>query len=48
MSLGVLSTQEWKDRTVEEILHEVDAAVYKAKAAGRNYVRIANPQVPSR
>jgi two-component system cell cycle response regulator len=52
MSLGVLATKDCGLRSVEEIIHEVDAALYKAKADGRNCVRFANPvpsaNVPSR
>jgi two-component system, cell cycle response regulator len=43
MSFGVLSTKDWGLRPAEEIIHEVDSALYKAKAAGRNGVRFANP-----
>jgi len=43
MSLGLLLNQEWGRRPVEELLHEADAALYAAKAAGRNCVRIASP-----
>lgn len=43
MSLGVLSTKDWRLRSVVEILHEADAALYQAKAAGRNCVRFTKP-----
>jgi diguanylate cyclase (GGDEF)-like protein len=43
MSLGLLLNQEWGRRPVEELLHEADAALYAAKAAGRNCVRVASP-----
>jgi two-component system cell cycle response regulator len=47
MSLGLLLNQEWGRRPAEELLHEADAALYAAKAAGRNCVRVASPQVSS-
>jgi diguanylate cyclase (GGDEF)-like protein len=43
MSLGVLATKDWGLRPVEEIIHEVDVALYQAKADGRNCVRFAAP-----
>ncbi len=45
MSFGLLLSDVWGVRPVEELLHEVDAALYAAKAAGRNCVRIAKPPV---
>jgi two-component system cell cycle response regulator len=45
MSFGLLLSDGWGVRPVEELLHEVDAALYAAKAAGRNCVRIARPSV---
>jgi two-component system, cell cycle response regulator len=45
MSLGLLLSQEWGRRPVEELLHEADAALYAAKAAGRNSVKIAHPKI---
>lgn len=42
-SVGVLSSHEWGLRPVEEIVHAVDLALYEAKAAGRNCVRMAKP-----
>jgi diguanylate cyclase (GGDEF)-like protein len=47
MSLGVLSSKDWGLRPVEELLQEVDVALYKAKAAGRNCVKLASPHVSS-
>jgi two-component system, cell cycle response regulator len=47
MSFGVLLSHDWGRRPVEELLFEVDAALYAAKAAGRNCVRIARPNVES-
>ncbi len=43
MSLGLLSTGDWGDRPVEELLNETDAALYAAKASGRNCCKIAKP-----
>jgi diguanylate cyclase (GGDEF)-like protein len=45
MSFGLLLSHDWGVRPVEEHLHEVDAALYAAKAAGRNCVRLAKPDV---
>lgn len=46
ISLGLLLSSEWGPKSVEEILHETDKALYQAKAAGRNCVRIARPESP--
>ena len=46
MSVGLLLSQEWGLQPVEALLREVDAALYAAKQAGRNCVRVANPQEP--
>jgi two-component system cell cycle response regulator len=43
MSLGVLSSRDWPLSNSEEILREVDAALYLAKAAGRNCCQLAKP-----
>jgi two-component system cell cycle response regulator len=45
MSLGLVLSQEWGHRPVEELLHEADTALYAAKAAGRNCVKVASPNV---
>ena len=47
MSLGLLLNQEWGRRPVEELLHEADAGLYAAKAAGRNCVKVASPNLPT-
>jgi two-component system, cell cycle response regulator len=41
MSWGVLGSRDWGLRPFEEILHEVDMALYAAKAAGRNCSKLA-------
>jgi two-component system cell cycle response regulator len=43
MSLGVLLSHEWGVRPVEDLLQEADIALYAAKAAGRNCVKVAFP-----
>jgi diguanylate cyclase (GGDEF)-like protein len=47
MSFGLLLSKDWGVRPVEELLYEVDAALYAAKAAGRNSIRMARPNLPS-
>jgi diguanylate cyclase (GGDEF)-like protein len=43
MSFGVLQSADWGPRSVEELLHEADVALYEAKAAGRDCLRISKP-----
>jgi diguanylate cyclase (GGDEF)-like protein/PAS domain S-box-containing protein len=43
ISIGVLVAQEWGQPTSEEVLREVDAALYASKASGRNCCRVAAP-----
>jgi diguanylate cyclase (GGDEF)-like protein len=45
MSIGLLLSNEWGSRSMEELLHEADSALYAAKAAGRNCVKVARPQM---
>ncbi len=43
MSLGVLASQDWDVYLADEILGHADVALYRAKAEGRNCVRLARP-----
>jgi two-component system cell cycle response regulator len=43
MSVGLLRSVDWPSRAADSCLNEVDAALYAAKAAGRNCVRVALP-----
>jgi diguanylate cyclase (GGDEF)-like protein len=47
MSLGVLLSADWGPRTAEELLHETDNALYRAKDAGRDCLRLAKPDAKS-
>jgi diguanylate cyclase (GGDEF)-like protein len=42
-SIGVLASREWGSMEVEEILREVDGALYRAKAGGRNCCQLSLP-----
>jgi len=44
MSFGLLLSQEWGYLSVGDLLHEVDTALYAAKAAGRNCIKVAVPK----
>jgi two-component system cell cycle response regulator len=46
MSLGVAASQDWDLYLAEQVLGEADAALYQAKADGRNCVRLAKPVAP--
>ena len=43
MSLGVLLSRDWGQRPADELMREVDASLYAAKAAGRNCIKLARP-----
>ena len=43
ISIGLALSSEFTQCTVEEIMHQADMALYAAKAAGRNCVRVARP-----
>jgi len=40
MSVGLALSSEFAGSDVEEIIHQADMALYAAKAAGRNCVRV--------
>jgi diguanylate cyclase (GGDEF)-like protein len=43
MSVGLLRSIDWPNLSAAACLNEVDAALYAAKSAGRNCVRVALP-----
>jgi two-component system cell cycle response regulator len=43
ISIGLALSTEFTECTIEEIMHHADMALYAAKAAGRNCVRVASP-----
>jgi diguanylate cyclase (GGDEF)-like protein len=45
ISVGLLLSSEWSHGSAQELLHEVDTALYAAKAAGRNCVRVVAPKL---
>jgi PleD family two-component response regulator len=47
MSFGLLMSQDWDALPMEELLQHADAALYAAKAAGRNCVKVARPKASS-
>jgi len=48
ISIGVLVAQDWGLSSPEEVLREVDTALYAAKAAGRNRCSFAVPSIKIR
>jgi hypothetical protein len=47
ISLGMLLSHEWGTRTAEELLHEADRALYAAKRADRNCLKVASTDAAS-
>lgn len=45
ISIGISQAESWGFRPIEELLQEVDTALYAAKAAGRNRVSVARPDM---
>jgi PleD family two-component response regulator len=43
ISVGVARSTDFPSRSVDAIVDEADTALYAAKAAGRNCVRMATP-----
>jgi two-component system, cell cycle response regulator len=43
MSFGVAGTEDWQGLNAEQLIHEADVALYRAKAIGRNRAVLAKP-----
>jgi len=43
MSSGVAGTEDWQELNAEQLIHEADLALYRAKHLGRNRPVIARP-----
>ena len=43
ISMGIVFSRDWGIRPAEQLLHEADTALYAAKAAGRDCVRVGKP-----
>jgi len=44
MSIGVALSRDFVQHGVDALMQEADMALYAAKAAGRNCVRVAQPR----
>jgi diguanylate cyclase (GGDEF)-like protein/PAS domain S-box-containing protein len=47
MSIGILATEERSNLSPIDLIHEVDAALFMAKAAGKNCCRLASVSLPA-
>jgi hypothetical protein len=48
ISVGTLTSNEWTtDLTANQLLHQADLALYRAKEFGRNCVKSARPSIPA-
>ena len=45
MSFGLLLSADWESMKLDELMHEADIALYEAKSAGRDCLRIARPHM---
>ena len=43
MSFGVAGTDDWQKLNAQQLIHEADIALYRAKALGRNRSVLARP-----
>jgi two-component system, cell cycle response regulator len=43
MSFGVAGTEDWQELDAEQLIHEADVALYRAKSLGRNRTVLARP-----
>ena len=43
MSLGIAGSDQWQELSAEQLIHEADIALYRAKETGRNRCVIAKP-----